>query len=198
VAKALFAPMPGTSEPTPILSKSLAGVDRTLLHAALKAVLANEDGLIRGLAPGIYPLLSAEDARALLPEIAAATRKNAPSGEMFRYGVRWAGLALLARFRISEGMGLCVDLLNEFEWGRDPSQCIQPLKKYGGAAKGMIPRLRETILATRKAIQAEPWNAKSWNKDILAIEKLIQEIEADQNPAPVQSIQEFTGKKGQP
>ncbi len=198
VAKALFAPMPGTSEPTPILSKSLDGVDRTLLHAALKAVLANEDGLIRGLAPGIYPLLSAEDARALLPEIAAATRKNAPSGEMFRYGVRWSGLALLARFRIREGMELCVDLLNEFEWGRDPGQCIQPLKKYGGAAKGMIPRLRETILATRKAIQAEPWNAKSWNKDILAIEKLIQEIEADQNPVPVQSIEEFIGKKGQP
>jgi hypothetical protein len=47
-------------------------------------VLANEDGLIRGLAAPIYPLLSAEDAQAILPEIVAVTRKNAPSGEMFR------------------------------------------------------------------------------------------------------------------
>jgi hypothetical protein len=29
-------------------------------------------------------------------------------------------------------------------------------------------------------------------------ENLIQEIEADQNPAPVLSIEEFVGKKGQP
>jgi hypothetical protein len=62
----------------------------------------------------------------------------------------------------------------------------------------MIPRLRETILATRKAIKAEPWNGEGWNKDILAIEKLIEQIEADKNPAPVLSIEEFTGRKLQP
>jgi hypothetical protein len=44
----------------------------------------------------------------------AATRKNAPSGEMFRMGIRWAGLELLARFRIREGMGFCVDMMNEY------------------------------------------------------------------------------------
>ena len=195
VAKALFAPMPGTNEPTPILSKSLDGVDRSLLYAALKEVLANEDGLIRGLAAGIYPLLSAEDVKALLPEILAATRKNAPSGEMFRMGIRWAGLELLARFRIREGMGICVDMMNEFGWGCNQSQCANPLKKYGGAAKEVIPQLQATITAIRKAIEAEPWNGEGWKKDILAIEQLIKEVEADQNPAPVLSIEEFTGRK---
>ena len=198
VAKALFAPMPGTNEPTPILAKSLDGVDRPLLYATLKEVLANEDGLIRGLASGIYPLLSAEDAKALMPEIVAATRKNAPSGEMFRMGIRWAGLDLLARFRIREGMGICVEMMNEFGWGCDQNQCVTPLKKYGGAAKEVIPQLREIILATRKAIKAEPWNAAGWNKNILTIEQLIRDIEADKNPAPVLSIEEFTGKKSQP
>jgi hypothetical protein len=195
VAKALFAPMPGTNEPSPILAKSLDGVDRPLLYAAIKEVLANEDGLIRGLAAAIYPLLSAEDAKALMPEILAATRKNAPSGEMFRMGIRWAGLDLLARFRIREGMGICVDVMQEHDWGCEKNQCINPLKKYGGAANEVIPQLRETIAATRKAIAAEPWNAEGWKKDILAIEKLIEEIEADKNPAPVLSIEEFTGKK---
>lgn len=195
VAKALFAFMPGTDEPTPILSQSLEGVDRPLLHAALKEVLANEDGLIRGLAAGIYPMLSADDVRALLPEIVAATRKNAPSGEMFRMDIRWAGLNLLARFKIREGMGLCVDLMNEFDWGCELEQCATPLGMYGGAAKDMIPRLRETIAATRKAIEAEPWNGETWNKDIATIEKLIRKIQADKKPTRVVSIEEFIGKK---
>lgn len=195
VAKALFAPMPGTDEPIPILSESLDGVDRRLLHAALKEVLSNEDGLIRGLAAGIYPMLTADDARALMPEIVAATRKNAPSGEMFRMDIRWAGLELLARFRIREGMALCVELMNEFGWGCEAGRCIRPLKTYGGAAKEVIPQLRETIAATRKAIEAEPWNGERWEKDILAIEKLIKDIEADKTPAPVQSIEEFGSGK---
>jgi hypothetical protein len=198
VAKTLFAPMPGTHAPTPILSKSLDGVDRPLLYAALKNVLANEDGLIRGLASGIYPLLSAEDARALLPEILAATRTNAPSGEMFRYGIRWAGLDLLARFRIREGMGLCVDMMNEFEWGRDQNQCVKPLKKYGGAAKEVIPRLRETIAALLRENEAKRLDINSMNRDISAIEALITSIEADENAAPVRSIEDFLGRAGQP
>jgi hypothetical protein len=47
----------------------------------------------------------------------------------------------------------------------------------------------------RCSAKTEPWNEKTWNKDILAIERLIKEIEADQNPAPMLSIEEFTGKK---
>ena len=59
-------------------------------------------------------------------------------------------------------------------------------------------RHRTKFLAPRKAIKAEPWNAKGWNKDILALEKWIKEIEADQNPASVLSIEKFIGKKRQP
>jgi len=49
----------------------------------------------------------------------------------------------------------------------------------------MLHGLRETITATRKAIQVDPRYVEVWNKNILAIEKLIKEIEADKNPAPV-------------
>jgi len=198
IGKALFSLNPGAREPTPILSKSLDGVDRQLLDAALKKILANEDGLIRGLAAGVYPMLSPQDAKALLPEIVEATRKNAPSGEMFRYGIRWAGLDLLARLRIREGMALCVDLANELEWGRDLNRCLRPLEKYGGAAKEVIPRLQETIVAMRRHHQANGGDVKNLNRDILAIEKLIQAIEADKNPAPVLSIEEFTARKEHP
>lgn len=196
VAKTLFAPMPGSGGPAPILSKSLEGVDRPMLHAALRNVLSNEDAVIRGLAAGVYPLLTEEDARALLPEIVAATRFNAPSGEMFRYGIRWAGLELLARFRIREGMGFCVDVMNEFEWGREQNRCIKPLKKYGGAAKEMIPRLQETIAALRAEADAKRMNVNNANRDIEALEALIKEIEADENAPPAVSIEEFMGRTG--
>jgi len=199
VAKALFAPMPGTDEPTPILSESIDGVDRPLMYAAIKEMLANEDGLIRGLVAGIYPKLSKEDVKALLPEILEATRKNPPSGEMFRMEIRWAGLELLARFRIREGMGICVDMMNEFEWGCEGERCIKPLKAYGGAAKEVIPRLRETLVVLRKATQSEPWNAEGWRKeDIAALEKLIKETESDKNPLPVLSAEEFISRASKP
>jgi hypothetical protein len=65
-------------------------------------------------------------------------------------------------------------MMNEFGWGCEQSQCAKPLMKYGGTAKEVIPRLRETIAATRKAMEAEPRNGERWKKDILAIETLIK------------------------
>lgn len=53
------------------------------------------------------------------------------------------------------------------------------------------------LAATRRAIGAEPWHGKTWNQNILAIEKRIKEIEVDQNPVPMLSIEGFIGKKGQ-
>ena len=191
VAKALFAPMPGGNGPKPILATSLDGVDRPTLHAAIKEVLANEDGLVRGLVAGIYPLLTAEDVKALLPEIVAATRRNAPSGEMFRFGIRWAGLELLARHRIREGMEICVDMLNEYEWGAEQARCLAPLAQYGGAAREVVPRLRDTMIAMREGYAANQWQ-KRLGPDTAAIEKLIAAIEADHAPAPVVSLEEFT------
>ena len=65
-------------------------------------------------------------------------------------------------------------------------------------AKEIIFRLRETIFTTRKAIEAEPWNGETRNKDIVTIEKLIKTLESDRKPATVVSIEEFTGKKEHP
>jgi hypothetical protein len=84
-------------------------------------------------------MLSAEDAKGLLPEILEATRKNAPSGEMFRMNIRWAGLDLLARFRIRDGMGLCVDMMNEFEWGRKEPIHQAPEEVWRGRERDDTP-----------------------------------------------------------
>lgn len=200
-AKALFMVTPGKREPAPILAKSLDGVDRWLLHGTIRRVIGNEDGLIRGLASGVYPILSLEDTKALLPEIVEAVRTVPVSGEMFRYGVRFAGVDVLAQHRIRDGMDLCVDLMNEFQWGRKMDRCVGALVKYGGAAKEVLPRIRETqqtMEANLKATEAKGWKDDELKKDIQAVAKLVAKIEADKNPAPVVSLEEFIGRPSAP
>lgn len=191
LAEALFTPSPGKREPKSILSDSLEGVDRPLLIAAVRDILTNEDGRIRGLVAPVYRLLAPQDVAALLPDIVKAIRETAPSGEMFAYGIRFAGLDLLSRLRIREGMPMCVDIMNEFRWGRTLSRCIEPLTRYGGAARELLPRVREV----RRTLvgQDKDWEKKNNDrrKDILALDKLIAHIEADRNPSPLRSMADF-------
>ncbi len=191
LAESLFTPGPGKREPKSILSGSLEGVDRSLLHAAVRTLLKNEDGRIRGLVAPAYRLLSPQDLAALLPDIVEAIRQPAPSGEMFAYGIRFAGLDLLSRLRLREGMPLCVELMNEFRWGRSLDRCVEPLARYGGAARDLIPRLQETRRTL--AGQDKDWEKKDNDRkrDILAVDKLIARIEADRNPQPVRGLEEF-------
>jgi len=110
---------------------------------------------------------------------------------MFAYGIRFAGLDLLARLRIREGMALCVDLMNEFRWGRDLSRCVQPLSRYGGAARELLPRLRET--RQKLMDKDKDWEKKDDDRkrDILSMGKLITAIESDPNPPAVRSMADF-------
>jgi hypothetical protein len=189
VAEALFSPSPGKREPKSILSVSLDGVDRALLFAAVRALLKNEDGRIRGLVAPVYKLLSPEDTAGLLPDIVAAIRKPAPSGEMFADGIRLAGLDLLSRLRIREGMAMCVELMEPDRWGqanRIP-RCLAALARYGGNAKAVLAPLREV----RQAIVRKDQKQGEKNEQVIAIDKLIAQIEADRNPPPLRSLEDF-------
>ena len=53
-SRALFAPYPGKSEPRSLLSDSLDGVDRALLHQVMKSFLQNDDSVVRA---SIIPVL---------------------------------------------------------------------------------------------------------------------------------------------
>jgi hypothetical protein len=191
LAEALFTPSPGKREPASLLTGSLEGVDRPLLYAAIKEVLQNEDGRIRGLVAPMYRLLTPADVAVLLPDILAAIRKPAASGEMFAYGIRFAGLDLLANYRISEGMPLCLDIMNEFYWGRHIERCIGPMAKYGSTAKECLPAIRDV---RQKFVDKDKnWEKKDndLKKDILALDKLISQLESERKDPPVRSMAEF-------
>lgn len=168
-----------------MLKRSLADVDRELLRKAVAAGLENQDGRARGEVGGIYQLLTYEEVRPLLPVIHEAIVKPAPSGIMFASGVRLHGLDLLAKHRIREGMALCIDVMDIDKWGKRDriSRCIRTLGTYGGAARPVLPRLRQLekdLLAHSEARGLEP--------QIAQLRKLIADIESAKDAPPLRGL----------
>lgn len=189
VGIALFSPMPGKREPQSILAESLDGVDRELLYPAVRTVLENEDGATRGLLRGVYGKLTDRDVVALLPAIVKAIQEPSPSDEMFSDGIRLAGLDLLSRLRIREGMAMCADLMEPGRWGQDNRipRCLEYLARYGANAKPLIPRLQEFRQAIAKR---DPRNAPK-NRGVMAIDKAVATIEADRTPPSLLGLKDF-------
>ena len=142
---ALFSPYPGTHEPNSILAESLEGINRQLLYPAIQSILENEESVARGSLGRIYGKLTDEDVVVLLPAIVKAIEKLAPSNEMFGDGIRLAGLDLLSRLHIREGMTLCVSVIEPNRWGAGKRlpKCLECLARYGTHAKEVLPQLRE-------------------------------------------------------
>ncbi|MCX6872974.1 MAG: HEAT repeat domain-containing protein, partial [Verrucomicrobia bacterium] len=166
VANALFEPYPGSGGPQGILAGSLSEVDRRLLYPAIQSVLENDDGAARLTLARYYERLTDRDLAALLPAIVKATEKLAPSDEMFADVIRLAGLDVLSRLHIREGMPLCVSTIEMTRWGdsaRIPA-CLKCLARYGVHAKALLPQLREMARGASKDRQ------EFFNKSIAEIE----------------------------
>jgi hypothetical protein len=156
-----------------MLKNSLEGVDQQLLRKAVVAGLQNQDGRARGAIGGVYQKLSYEQIKPLLPAIHEAIVTPAPSGEMFASGIRLAGLDLLASHRIREGMELCLDVMEIDKWGKADriDRCLKALATYRGAAKPLLPRLRQL----EKDLSAHG-EAKNLKPKIDTLRSLIQDI----------------------
>jgi len=168
-----------------LLAKSLDGVDRGALYPAVRTLLVNDDGRARGAVATVYENLTFEELEPLLPDILRAVKGRAPSGVMFADGVRLRGLKLLAKHRIAEGMPLCLDIIGLDRWGKRNriTQCLKILKGYGGAAKPLIPRLREVEKQLRSHREA-----KGLKPQIDLVQQTIAAIEADTNPPPLRHL----------
>jgi len=144
-----------------LIARSLDGVDRRLLNPAVERLLQNPDGRARGAVATVFQHLSYDEIKPLLPAIHRAIVEPAPSGVMFASGVRLRGLELFAKHRIREGMRLCIEVMDIERWGKRHriTQCLKILAKYGGAAKPLLPQLRELekrLLAHREAKGLKP------------------------------------------
>jgi hypothetical protein len=169
-----------------MLARSLEGVDREALYAAVRAGLRNQDGRARGSIGSVYGKLRFEEVRPLLPAIHRAIVEPAPSGIMFASGIRLEGLKLLARFRIREGMPLCIDIMEIEKWGKRHriTSCLNILAQYGGAAKPVLPKLRDLGTRLRKH-----WEAKGLKPQIDLVDKIIADIEAATDAPELRSME---------
>lgn len=168
-----------------LLKRSLDGVDRKALFAAVRAGLGNEDGRARGALASVYKNLNYDEIEPLLPAIHKAVVEPAPSGIMFASGIRLSGLEILAKYRIKEAMPLCFDVMAIDKWGKKGriDRCLKALQIYGGAARPMLPRLRELekkLLGHRET--------KSLQPTIQLVRKTIKAIETAEKTPKLRSL----------
>lgn len=161
-----------------LLADSIEGVDRELLYPAVRRMLRLDDGHARSTASSVFGKLAGAELEPLLTDIARAAGSVAPSGEMFADEVRLAGLELLARLRVREGLRIALDYARtQNRWaseGRMP-RILAALKPYGAHAKELLPDLR----ALAKACQEEqdfPDDCKA--KKVAAVEDAIRFVTA--------------------
>ena len=170
--------------------ESLDYDDQPALVAAVGGILANEDGRTRGLLTTVTKNLK-DDAQlaAYLPAILEVTRTSAPSGIMFADGIRMAGLDLLSRMRIREGMALCVEQIDPLRWGgpRRIPRCLASLKRYGGNARPLLGQLKKL----QEQIRARRWNEKSKASLMAKFDETIKAIESDKNPPKLRNAKDI-------
>jgi hypothetical protein len=168
-----------------LISRSLEGIDHDLLFEAVRSGLKNEDGRARGSIKSVYHNLSYEEIKPLLPAIHQAIIEPAPSGIMFASGIRLAGLELLSKHRIQEGIPLCISVMEIDKWGKKDriGKSLKALACYGSAAKPILPQLRtleKDLLAHREAKGLKP--------HIDQLHKLIENIEKNQEKIELRSL----------
>lgn len=183
---ALFSPLAGDHQPRGILADSLDGVDRTQLFQVIRSLLQNEDSSVRSSVVPVLNKLSDQELAMILPDIVVAIETMAPTNEMFGDDIRVAGLELLSRRKIREGMELCVSTI-ESRWGNDYQKRLELLMRYGTNAKDVVPQLQE-----KRALNDPERIAK--------IDKAIAEIEASTDTPKLISLKDFiaNASKGNP
>ena len=107
------------------------------------------------------------------------------SSRMAEHYIRLAGLDLLARHRIREGMPLCIEVMDIDKWGKRDriSRCLKALATYGSAAKKVLPQLRQLekdLLAHKEAQALQP--------QIDQLQSLMKEIENATETVELRSI----------
>jgi len=175
-AKALFDRYRG-SHTRIAQSNMLENVDRKLLYSAIRSILQNEDGRTRGLLGNLYGELSDRDQKALMPEVLKAVDESAPSGIMFANGIRTAGLVVVAKHRIKEGLPLCLKVTEIQKWGKKGRvlSCLKSLRRYNPASiKTVLPQLKQL----EKDILNHRESKTVLKGSVKLIREIIQEAEA--------------------
>ncbi len=163
----------------------LDGLDRELLYPALTKLLRHPSARVRGCGAYVFQYFSAQDVGIMAQDIYDVSSILAPAFAMFNDLPRNHGLDLMARYRFEEGVPLCLDTFEAKMWGqqmRFPNR-FRVLQKYGGAAKSVLPRLKELR-----------WDLRTGDNRSL-LEETIKVIESDKSPAKLTSLADLVDRR---
>jgi hypothetical protein len=173
-----------------LIGKSLDGIDRKLLYDAVRAGLRNEDGHARSAYVSVYDNLSFEELKPLLPAIHQAVVEKSPSGEMFADGIRLAGLNLLAKHHVKEGLDAGVQYAKKQNpWGSEKRLpvILSTIKAYGTHAAAVIPELQALADSLDKGEPGHP--PKSSKEKAKLVREAIANIKASEETPPLISLE---------
>jgi Family of unknown function (DUF6288)/HEAT repeats len=157
----------------------LSQADPKALAKAIQAGLKNQDGRSRSSISTIYDTLTLAQIKPLFPAIVEAIMTPAPSGEMFAEDVRVAGLRVLAKHHVKEGLATSVKYLTlQNPWAsqiRTP-EITEIILTYGTHAKPFIPELEKVSHYFAKEEKDFPPNLMEMKAN--EIQKTIAEIKA--------------------
>lgn len=124
------------------LGSQTIAANKSLLYPAVAAGLKQPDGMARMyLGNFIKSRLSYADVQALAPSLVAAVAERSPADQMFSDAIRYDGLNTLAKYKIEEGIPLCL-MVKEQTWHGDDWSPFEILRNsYGTAAKEVLPTL---------------------------------------------------------
>jgi len=164
------------------LSRSLDGLDRELLFAAIRSGLQNEDGRARGQFGALLKKIPFEELQPIMPAIHQAIAQSSPSGIMFSHGIQMDGLQLFTEKKVSEGIELIVNFAHHQK--KHGSQARLPtlmtmLKSYGTHAQRAIPALE--AMAADFEDGEEGFPGRLSKEKAALVRKTIEEIRAATN-----------------
>ena len=163
----------------------LDGLDRKLLFSVMTKLFRDSSGRTRSSAAYALNYFSLEDTASMAQQIHDSIKNVALNYRMMDDGVRAGGLDLMARYRIKEGIPLCLETFDLHRWGsvmRLPAR-FKTLQVYAGNAKPYLPQLREMRTRWKQGEHRE------------ALEKTIRIIEEDNDPPPLISLHDLVDER---
>jgi hypothetical protein len=175
------------------LSGQLKQADTNLLYQAIRAVAQNPDGMARASLRGCFEnQLTAEDVQALAPDIFAAVKTMSPADQMFSNEIRMGGFKALTKYYFVEGIEAGVDFAKTQGGHGSESrtgEIMEGIVKYGTAAKGAIPALKELIDELNAQVKRGEFPGGELNDmRVTAVQEAIKAIEAATTHPELRSI----------
>jgi hypothetical protein len=174
------------------LTPQVKHVDKSLLYPAIRAIALNPDAMARGPLGGYFEALTVEEAEALAPDILKALLVSAPADTMFSNGIRMGAFRTLTKYYFVEGIEAGVAYAKT-QGGHGSEnrtgEIMKEIVKYGSAAKGAIPGLKELIDQFNAEAEAGMFPGGDFNKRrTIPVEEAIKAIEAATSHPELRSI----------